>query len=135
MQNYVLLSEGLNFEKDPTTSIIAATTITDEIVNDSIVNVSSVVPAQQNLPLVVQEVNGTTGHGDIFLMYLEIQQNVCDNVAMCEAVTMDLTMCQCQVDTRCVCIYTATGHNRDSSGRVNIGSVWFGPDTFLYTRS
>ena len=35
MQNYVLLSEGLNFEKDPTTSIIAATTITDEIVNDN----------------------------------------------------------------------------------------------------
>ena len=35
MQNYVLLSESLNFEKDPTTSIIAATTITDEIVNDN----------------------------------------------------------------------------------------------------
>ena len=34
MQNYVLFSEGLNSEKDPTSSIIAATT-TDEIINDN----------------------------------------------------------------------------------------------------
>ena len=51
-------------------------TLTDEAVNDAVVNVSPVVPAQQHLPLVVQEVNGTTGHAPA-LQYATISRKCC----------------------------------------------------------
>ena len=35
---------------------------TDELVNDSAIYISSIVPVQKHLPLHVQEVDGTTRH-------------------------------------------------------------------------
>ena len=36
--------------------------LTDEVINDTVVNVSSVVSVQQHLPLVIKEVDGTASH-------------------------------------------------------------------------
>ena len=45
--------------------------LTDEVVDDGVVDVPPVVAAQQHLPLAVQEVDGAAGHGEPVCTCLE----------------------------------------------------------------